>query len=114
MDEKAPLLGPLLTDPARIKRQAVKRRNVFDQVSVAQSDVDAYLEDGWVVDKPLKRNTRLKRMRAPDALLENRVWMVFFLLGYHELNDGRKFSILVERKGAEPIRKQIDVFAKDE
>jgi len=39
--------------------------------------------------------------------------MLLFRLGYPEMNEGRSFTILVERKGADPLRKQIDVFAKD-
>src|SRR5947209_9759113 len=35
-------------------------------------------------------------------------------LGYPELSDGRSFNVRIERKGAEPLRKQVDVFAKDD
>ncbi len=40
--------------------------------------------------------------------------MLLFKLGYPELSDGRNFTIRIERKGAEPLQKQIDVFAKDD
>ena len=40
--------------------------------------------------------------------------MLLFKLGYPEISDGRSFTIQIERKGAEPLRKQIDVFAKDD
>jgi hypothetical protein len=40
--------------------------------------------------------------------------MLLFKLGYPELSQGRFFTVLIERKGANAFRKQIDVFAKDE
>lgn len=66
------------------------------------------------VDKKLKRLTRVRREKEIDERLENRFWMLLFKMGYPEMNDGRKFSVLIERKGAEPLRKQVDVFAKDD
>jgi hypothetical protein len=40
--------------------------------------------------------------------------MLLARLGYPEINAGRKFAIVIGRKGAEPLRKQVDVFAKDD
>ena len=40
--------------------------------------------------------------------------MLLFKLGYPELNHGRNFQILIQRKGAKTLSKQIDVFAKDD
>lgn len=40
--------------------------------------------------------------------------MLLARLGYPEINSGRKFTMLIDRKGAEPLRKQVDVFAKDD
>ena len=40
--------------------------------------------------------------------------MLLFKLGYPEISDGRSFTVLIERKGAESLPKQIDVFGKDD
>jgi DNA sulfur modification protein DndB len=40
--------------------------------------------------------------------------MLLARLGYPEINAGRKFTMLIDRKGAEPLRKQVDVFGKDD
>ena len=114
MTKNEVILEPLLTDSSRIRREAVKRRNQFDQLSVPKAEVDGYLADGWVLERELKSKTRLKRARLHDMQLENRFWMLLYLMGYHELNAGRNFTVRIDRKGADPIRKQIDVFAKDE
>lgn len=108
------LLHQLLKEPSKIRRESSKRRSLFDQISVSRSEVDEYLAQDWELEKELKRKTRLKRMKPIDEQLENKVWMLFYMIGYHELNTGRNFSICIERKGADPIQKQIDVFAKDE
>lgn len=56
----------------------------------------------------------MRRPKAIDERLENRFWMLLARLGYPELNAGRKFTVVIERKGAEQLRKQVDVFAKDD
>ena len=107
-------LGPLLTDPSRIRREAVHRRKPFDEKSIAAESIPEYEAMGWRVDRKLKRVTKIKRDKSVDQRLENRFWMLLFKLGYPEISDGRAFTVLIDRKGAEPLRKQIDVFAKDD
>lgn len=107
-------LGPLLTDPSRIRREAVRRRKPFDEKSVSADVIPDHEAKGWQVDRKLKRVTKVKREKEIDERLENRFWMLLCKLGYPEISDGRSFSVLIERKGAEPLRKQIDVFGKDD
>ena len=107
-------LGPLLVDPSKIRREAVRRRKPFDELSIAPEAIPEYEAMGWQVDRKLKRVTKVKREKAIDQRLENRFWMLLFKLGYPELSDGRDFSVSIERKGAQALKKQIDVFAKDE
>ena len=106
--------GPLLTDPSKIKREAVRRRKQFDEKSIVAEQIPEHEADGWQVDRRLKRSIRVKRPKAIDERLENRFWMLLARLGYPEINSGRKFTMLIDRKGAEPLRKQVDVFAKDD
>ena len=107
-------LGPLLTDPSRIRREAVRRRKPFDEKSVSSDTIPDHEAKGWQVDRKLKRGTKVKREKEIDERLENRFWMLLFKLGYPEISDGRNFYVLIERRGAEPLRKQVDVFAKDD
>ena len=110
----AEYLGPLLTDPSRIRREAVNRRKPFEEKSISAEAVPEYEQLGWQVDRALKRVTKVKRDKGIDERLENKFWMLLFKMGYPEISDGRTFTILIERKGADPLRKQIDVFAKDD
>jgi len=114
MKNKKQYFFGLLMELTKIKREAAKRKLPYDQLSVLKADVGKYVEEGWEIDKELTRKTRLKRLKTIDERLENRLWILFFRLGYQELNEGRQFQVLIERKGADPIKKQIDVFAKDE
>lgn len=113
-NENGNFLGPLLTDPSRIRREAVRRRKLFDEKSVAADAIPDHEAEGWQVDRKLKRVTKVKREKEIDERLENRLWMLLFRLGYPEISDGRNFTVRIERKGAEPLRKQVDVFGKDE
>lgn len=108
------ILGPLVTDPGQLRREAVRRRKPFDEKSVQPDSIPDHEANGWVVDRKLKRKTKVKREKEVGERLENRFWMLLFKLGYPELNEGRSFTVRIERKGAEPLRKQIDVFAKDD
>ncbi|MEN6309908.1 MAG: DGQHR domain-containing protein, partial [Acidobacteriota bacterium] len=114
INEKEDYLGPLLTNPSLIRREAVHRRKPFDEKSVAPDDIPDHEANGWQVDRRLKRVTKVKREKEIDERLENRFWMLLFKLGYPEMSDGRNFSILIEKRGAEPSRKQIDVYGKDD
>jgi DNA sulfur modification protein DndB len=106
-------LGPLLTDPSKIRREAVRRRKPFEEKTIAPDAIAEYESQGWVVEKK-KRVTKVKREKPLQERLVNRFWMLLARLGYPEISDGRNFSILIEQKGAESCHKQFSVFAKDE
>ncbi|MEO0509697.1 MAG: DGQHR domain-containing protein [Verrucomicrobiota bacterium] len=107
-------IGPLLTNSASIKREAAKRRKPNEVVSVKKSLVEEHVNEGWEVEEELKLKTRLRRPRKIDEIVENKAWYLLYLLGYPEISSGRQFKIRIERKGAQPLEKQIDVFAKDD
>ena len=107
-------LNPLLIDIAEIRREATKRRKPFDQKTLSQDEIPEHEAAGWIVDQRPHRKARVRRPKEIDVRLENRFWMLLYKMGYPELNEGRNFKILIQRKGAESILKQIDAFAKDD
>lgn len=107
------VMGPLLSTLHELAREARKRKNNYDTKSVNRDQVEKYQQQGWEFDKRLKTKSRIKRFKPLEERLENRVWTLFHKLGYPELNEGRNFQILIERKHAEPLKKQIDVYARD-
>src|SRR4051812_36091166 len=101
------ILGTLLTDPHRLKREAVKRRKMVDEKAFSAEELTSALAEGWRVQKiGRKTKPKLARDKPWDERLENRFWYLLFKLQYPELNEGRKFAIQIERKGAETLRKQ--------
>jgi DNA adenine methylase len=113
-EDSVEYFGPLLTDVSKIRREAVRRRKTHDERTVAPEQIPELEAEGWEVDKKLKRATRMKRLKSIDERLENRFWLLLAKLAYPEINDGRKFNVVIERKGAAPLRKQVDVFAQDD
>jgi len=107
-------LNIVATEPRKLKREAAKRRKSYQEISCDKSAVEDHLNDGWEIDRELKSKTRLRKPWAHDQRLENRVWYLFYLLGYPEISSGRDFQVTIKRKGADPFPKQIDVLAKDD
>ncbi len=107
-------LDPISTEAKKLKRAAAKRRKAYQELSVLKSAVQEHLDAGWEVDRELKIKTRIRKPWSHDERLENRVWYLFYLLGYPEISSGRNFQITIKRKGADPYKKQIDVLAKDD
>jgi len=107
-------LNSLASEPAALNREATLRRKSYEELSVPHSDVDFYREQGWYVAREMKRKTGLRREWTHDQALENRVWVLFHLLGYPSISSGRNFKVRIERKGAETLWKQVDVLAKDD
>ena len=106
--------GDLLVDEGPKRREATKKRKEYKEISVKKEEVLSYEEKGYEPFKELKLKTKLRKPLSPDHKLENRTWLLFFLLGYPELSKNRNFKIKIERKGTPVTYKQIDVFAKDE
>lgn len=107
-------LTPLHTHAAPLKSEAATRRKPFEEQNVEHALVDTRIAEGWTVARQSKRKTALRRPWPHDQQLENKVWTLFYLLGYPVVSNGRNFKVTIKRNGADPIKKQIDVLAKDD
>lgn len=109
------LIAPLLREPGQQAREAAKRKRSNLQITVVEEDVESRVADGWVFQKKVKgHKARLQKPLSIDAQLENRVWLLFYLMGYREIGGGRDFRIRFTRKNEQGGEKQVDVFAKDD
>src|SRR5260221_1617766 len=109
------LIGPLFREPGQQAREAAKRKRSNLQITVPEGDVEARAADGWIFQKKVKgHKARLQKPLSVDAQLENRVWLLFYLMGYREIGGGRDFRINFTRKNDQGGEKQVDVFAKDD
>src|SRR4029078_10468604 len=85
-----------------------------DYYKVLRGGEQPYIDDKWEVTKRLKRKLRLRREKNLDRKCEDRVWRMFFRMGYHELNRGHDFNIKYKADDKSIRQKQVDIFAKDD
>ncbi len=105
-------LSPLLEDSKAKRSQYRARNNLYDFMGAHSADVQEYEQKGWVVHRPGKRITRIKREKSHNKWLEDRVWCLLHKMGYHIMN-GENFKVSFERSDRSTGKKQIDVFAAD-
>ncbi|MCY4611463.1 MAG: hypothetical protein OXC38_07190 [Gammaproteobacteria bacterium] len=111
-EEGSNFLSPLVEE-TKLTSENRRRRKAYDEKSVHPVDVPEETEKGWDVQRHGKRSTRLKRLKSHDKLLEDRVWCLFYLMGYRVLND-TNFKISFLRADGSRGKKQVDVYAEDQ
>jgi DGQHR domain-containing protein len=106
-------LQPLIVDAKEGASAFRKRRKLHVEKTVHPADVEEEVQRGWSKVREGKRAVRLKRAKAHDCWLEDRVWCLFYGMAYPVLNaDG--FKISFEREDGSIGRKQVDVYAEDD
>lgn len=97
------------TELAAIKKRRKQRyiTQTFPKALYAEK-----LDEGWELNKELKKSISLKKLKPIDEQFEDEVWSVFANLGFSEMNKDRKFEIQYDDKDIYST-KQIDVFAAD-
>ncbi|EGP5231428.1 hypothetical protein EFL25_13520, partial [Enterococcus faecium] len=63
-----------------------ERRKEYHTRSVPFSEVESLSRDGWIVDREFKTKVRLKKMKSGEELLANRIWLLFYNMGFNKLN----------------------------
>lgn len=65
-----------------LKALARKKAQQFVMQTVDPLLVDKFIEQGWDVERRLKRSVRMKRMKSHGILLEDRVWSLLYRMGF--------------------------------
>lgn len=102
------ILGTLCHNKKDLKRSAYKRRSEYIEKSVKHAEVKMYEMQGWKVVRENINTTRIRQSKPPDVLFEDRVWMIFYNLGFWDMNESRKCKLKFNS-----YTKQIDVLARD-
>ncbi|WP_228070912.1 DGQHR domain-containing protein [Enterococcus faecium] len=63
-----------------------ERRKEYHTISVPFSEVESLSRGGWIVDREFKTKVRLKKMKSGEELLANRIWLLFYNMGFNKLN----------------------------
>jgi DNA sulfur modification protein DndB len=93
---------------------ARKKARPYDQMSVKLKDLDEHLSNGWKVSQKRKTSATLQRPKKLDALLEDRVWALFWRMGFPQLSGLGGAQLVIEADSDHPIKNQIDVVAMDD
>ncbi|MEG0757487.1 MAG: hypothetical protein RR505_03710, partial [Raoultibacter sp.] len=107
-------LNSMHCDDVALSKEASWRKKSHEEKSVDKVLVQDYLDQGFEIIKESVRKASISRPWDHDKLLENRVWTLFYKLGYSEISAGHAFNVKIEQKNEEPIYRQIDVLAKDD
>ena len=106
-------LSPLVSTDGEKHAEFKRRRDEFTYLKIPTGGEIPYLADGWEVSKKLKRQVRLAKPKSLDRQFEDRIWRLFYRMGYDDLNKGHEFTIRYKAADKTFREKQVDVFAKD-
>lgn len=105
--------GNLVKD-SELEKVKRDRRKDYEE-SRERKDALASLEkDGWYHQSDYKdpRFIKVRKNKRFDVRFENRVWMLFYSMGYSQMNRDDSF-VVTYGKNDDDLTKQIDVFAFD-
>ena len=103
------ILGKICDNPDDLKSVSRKRKNIYVEESVDHNQVDNNKDKGWEVVREFKTKTRMRKSKPLGDSFEDRVWMIFYSLGFTTINEDRNCKLQLN-----VYKKQIDVLAKDE
>src|SRR5262249_25780330 len=107
-------LAPLASSEGERHAEFTRRRDEFVYEKVLIGAEAPHLADGWAISKKLKRTLRLVKAKSIDRRFEDRVWRLFYRMGYVDLGKGPNFAISYKAADGTQREKQVDVFAKDD
>ncbi|MBC5583409.1 DGQHR domain-containing protein [Eggerthella sp. NSJ-70] len=113
MDDQKYLLS-MESDPNALAKESRWRKKTTEEISVYKRDLEQYLKKGYVIAREMTRKSIVKREWPHKKQLANRVWLLFYKLGYSELSTGYDFEVVDETKDGRSIYRDIDVLAKDD
>lgn len=73
-----------------------------------------YEPKGWSVDKKHKKSIRIKKDKPYSVMLEDRVWILLYKMGFKLLSDAGGASLLLNPKEDNYPKTQIDVVGIDD
>ena len=102
--------GESLVPPRAISREIRQRLSKYLLKTVTRSAIEAYEQDGWTVDKPLRRSVRMRKPKSHEVAFRDQVWATFAKLRFDRMNRGDGIELDV---GASE-EQRVDVFAGDD
>lgn len=82
--------------------------------TVSPTAVDKAVADGWEVDRPNDKSVRLRRLKPHGILLEDRVWVLFYRMGFKHLSGAGGAKLVIDPKNPGSPSTQVDVVGIDD
>jgi len=93
---------------------AIRKAKPDEYRSVRNPLVDEEVAKGWTIEKKHKTTTRLYRQKTHDSLLEDRVWILMYRMGFKILSGEGGAFILITPDDPKSPENQLDVVAVDD
>lgn len=95
--------------------RSLARKNKLPYITrtVLNAKVDDTRSEGWEIEKKSKRSTRLKKDKMHSTLLEDRVWSLFYRMGFTHLSGKGGAFLAIDPKDENSPKNQIDVVGLD-
>lgn len=102
-----------LIEGEKAKVEYKRRILEYQPLKISQSEKEDYLnKPDYKIVRETKNLCYINKAKKKDELLEDKVWCLFYKMGFTKFNQGRQFEIHWSDKPGES--KQIDVFCADD
>lgn len=101
-----------LLQEAEIRREIVSRRSPYVREKVPAARRAEFEDKGWVLDKALKTQVWMRKVKSHEVAFEDEVWAMCARLGFTRMSRNR--SLRISYGKGENQTKQVDVLAVDD
>ena len=101
-----------LLPPSGIRNEVARRLSPYIKEKIPTARQAEYEAEGWVLDKELKSQVWMRKVKRHDVAFEDQVWALCAKLGFPYLSSDR--SLRISYGKAENESKQIDILAADD
>ena len=96
-----------------IQSELRQRRKAFLEKTILFDQETYHIDGGWEIVRRNKKTLRIRRPKPAGQQLEDDMWSLLAVMGFHDMSQGRNFTIPISEPGADVPPKQIDVLAVD-
>jgi len=90
-----------------------KKKSHYEVKAIHPSDLQKFEAEGWIFVKKLKFSVQIKKEKAHNVLLEDRVWNLFYKMNFKFLSGLGGAKLVINPKDSKSPKSQLDVVALD-
>lgn len=102
----------ITSDEKRLSKLYKSKKIEFEEYSAFFNEVEDLQKDGWEEISRSKRKVKMQRRKEPGRLQEDKIWSMFYELGFRTLNTDENLTIQWGESDGD--HRQIDVLAVGE